>query len=64
MRREIERLAEQYQFFHWHLAFPEVFKMPKKGEMPENGQTGWSGGFDVVLGNPPWESNELKEKSK
>lgn len=62
MRREIESLAEQYQFFHWHLAFPDVFKMPKKGEMPENGQTGWSGGFDVVLGNPPWESNELKEK--
>ena len=22
---EAERLARQYQFFHWHLAFPEVF---------------------------------------
>jgi hypothetical protein len=33
-------LATQYDFFHWHLAFPQVFAR---------------GGFDVVLGNPPWE---------
>ena len=44
---ETERIADQYQFFHWHLAFPEVFA---------------SGGFDCVLGNPPWEHTELKEK--
>ena len=25
-RREVERLAGEYQFFHWHLAFPEVFE--------------------------------------
>src|SRR5260370_2917799 len=30
--------------------------------MPENEQAGWSGGFDVVLGNPPWEHTELKEQ--
>ena len=23
---------------------------------------GWRGGFDVVLGNPPWETFELKEQ--
>lgn len=62
MRQEINRLAKQYQFFHWHLAFPEVFRLPGEGEKPENEQTGWSGGFDVVLGNPPWEQTELKEK--
>ena len=44
---ETARIADQYQFFHWHLAFPEVFA---------------SGGFDCVLGNPPWEHTELKEK--
>jgi hypothetical protein len=22
---EVERLSDQYEFFHWHLAFPEVF---------------------------------------
>ena len=46
-REETERIADAFQFFHWHLAFPEVFV---------------SGGFDCVLGNPPWEHTELKEK--
>jgi hypothetical protein len=62
MRDEIRRLAEQYQFFHWHLAFPDVFKLPPKDRKPENEGTGWDGGFDVVLGNPPWEHTELKEQ--
>jgi hypothetical protein len=62
MRDEIIRLREQYQFFHWHLAFPGVFRVPKKDEMSENEQAGWSGGFDVVLGNPPWEKIKIQEK--
>jgi hypothetical protein len=28
---EIRRLAAQYQFFHWHLAFPQVFT-PEEGQ--------------------------------
>ncbi|MBM4300230.1 MAG: hypothetical protein FJ121_01685 [Deltaproteobacteria bacterium] len=44
---EVERLIHQYQFFHWHLAFPEVFA---------------KGGFDCVMGNPPWERVKLQEK--
>ena len=60
--QEIRRLAEQYQFFHWHLAFPDVFRVPVGDEEPENEQTGWNGGFDVVLGNPPWERIKLQEK--
>lgn len=55
MRAEIRRLSQQYQFFHWHLAFPQVFRVPTDDDEPENEQRGWSGGFDVVLGNPPWE---------
>src|SRR6185437_10125128 len=43
---EAKRLADQYRFFHWHLVFPEVFA---------------SGGFTVVLGNPPWERLKLEE---
>ena len=54
MRDNITRLADQYKFFHWHLAFPDVFRLPKNGEEPENEQAGWSGGFDCVLGNPPF----------
>jgi hypothetical protein len=38
---EIERLSSNYRFFHWHLAFPEIFA---------------NGGFCVILGNPPWEN--------
>ena len=53
-RREVERLAREYQFFHWHLAFPDVFE--------GSGERGGVGGFDCVLGNPPWEHTDLKEK--
>ncbi len=62
VHEETRRLAEQYGFFHWHLAFPDVFRLPGKDEQPENEQAGWSGGFDVVLGNPPWEAADLLEK--
>lgn len=60
-RDEIQRLAAQYRFFHWHLAYPDVFRVATDEE-PEHEQTGWSGGFDVVLGNPPWERIKLQEK--
>jgi hypothetical protein len=38
------QLAEDKRFFHWPLEFPEVFEV---------------GGFDCVLGNPPWEMIQL-----
>lgn len=44
---EVERRAEALQFFHWELEFPDVFE---------------KGGFDVVLGNPPWKKTDLKEQ--
>ena len=59
MRDEIVRLAQQYQFFHWHLAFPDVFHVPS--ETAENEQMGWNGGFDAVLGNPPWDKIQPEE---
>ncbi len=62
MEEKIVHLAKQYQFFHWHLELPDVFRIPAENEAPENEQTGWSGGFDVVLGNPPWERIKLQEK--
>jgi hypothetical protein len=62
MYDEVRRLAEQYQFLHWHQAFPGVFWPPAKGEKPDNELTGWCGGFDVLLGNPPWEHTEIKDK--
>jgi hypothetical protein len=62
MRDEIDRLREQYQFFHWHLAFPDVFRVSERPEVKGNDPIGWEGGFDVVLGNPPWERLKLQEK--
>ena len=62
MREEIRRLADQYQFFHWYLAFPDVFQVPPAGQKPDNELCGWNGGFDVILGNPPWERVKLQEK--
>ncbi|GAB4367780.1 MAG: N-6 DNA methylase [Elainellaceae cyanobacterium] len=59
MKQEVERLRDQYRFFHWHLAFPDVFQV--SGEI-EHELTRWSGGFNVVIGNPPWERIKLQEK--
>jgi hypothetical protein len=45
--QEITKAAETFRFFHWPVEFPDVFAR---------------GGFDVVLGNPPWERIKLQEK--
>ncbi|KAB1980811.1 Eco57I restriction-modification methylase domain-containing protein [Streptomyces triticiradicis] len=58
---EIERLREQFSFFHWHLEFPEVFSVPEDGR-GVSPTTGWAGGFDCVVGNPPWERIKLQEQ--
>lgn len=58
VRAEVERLAAEYRFFHWHLEFPEVFDRPADGI----GTEGWGGGFDAVVGNPPWERVKLQEQ--
>ncbi|MBH0241502.1 N-6 DNA methylase [Streptomyces cavourensis] len=58
---EIVRLRRQYRFFHWHLEFPEVFSVPESGTGIDEA-AGWAGGFDCVLGNPPWERIKLAEQ--
>jgi len=62
MANEIDRLADEYQFFHWHVAFPEVFQPKADDEIKIDDATGWIGGFDCVLGNPPWERIKIQEK--
>jgi hypothetical protein len=44
---EADRLAQHYRFFHWPLEFPDVAR---------------DGGFDLVLGNPPWETTSPDAK--
>lgn len=43
----VNKLADQYKFFHNQLEFIEVFKE--------------RGGFDVIVGNPPWVNIEMDE---
>ena len=62
IRAEIDRLRREHGFLHLHLAFPDVFRAPKAGEEPTNEHCGWNGGFDCILGNPPWERVKLQEK--
>nr|MCU0973907.1 N-6 DNA methylase [Burkholderiales bacterium] len=47
VRSAAEAVAHRERFTHWKLAFPQVFAC---------------GGFDVVVGNPPWEKVKLSEK--
>lgn len=46
--KKAETIKAEKRFFHWELEFPEVF-FDEIGRMLENP------GFDVVMGNPPWE---------
>lgn len=48
LAEEARRLAEENRFFHWPLEFADVFEV--------------RGGFDCVLGNPPWELLQLEEQ--
>jgi len=45
---KVSDVAVTNKFFHWQLAFPQVFL----GETP---------GFDCVLGNPPWDQLQFRE---
>ena len=57
---ELAHLSGQYQFFHWHLAFPEVFQPLETVGLKDS--KGWKGGFDILLGNPPWDVFQPEEE--
>ena len=51
--REARDVADEEGFLHWEVAFPGVW-------------TGWgdaqpAGGFDAIIGNPPWDRIKLQE---
>ena len=56
----VRAIAARHRLFHWHLEFPEVFRIPDGG--PAGDTYGWTGGFDAMLGNPPWERVKLQEQ--
>jgi hypothetical protein len=56
-------VAEEKRFFHWELEFPEVFYGPRPGtERTIERLEG--AGFDVVIGNPPYEVLSEKESGE
>ena len=57
---QVNTLARQYRFFHWHLEFPGIFTVPDDGSA--DAVTGWTGGFSCVVGNPPWERVKIQDK--
>ena len=44
---ELDRITARVRPFHWEIEFPDVFQR---------------GGFDCILGNPPWERIKLQEE--
>lgn len=56
----VRAIAARHRLFHWHLEFPEVFTIPDGG--PVGDTYGWTGGFDAMLGNPPWDALQFSEK--
>ncbi len=49
---EVREVAERERFLHWELAFPTVWEVADSGR---------HGGFDAVIGNPPWDRLKLQE---
>lgn len=45
--RTARQVCREAQVFHWFLEFPEIFSR---------------GGFDCIIGNPPWERIKIQEK--
>ena len=50
---ESRSIAERESFLHWEVAFPGVWR-GWQGARPD-------GGFDAVIGNPPWDRIKLQE---
>ena len=48
VKAELTRIRKQVRPLHWELEFPDIFA---------------NGGFDCVLGNPPWARIKLKEET-
>src|SRR5258707_4475048 len=53
---QVLMLRDHYKFFHWHVAFSDVFNVPDDPKTAENPQAGWNGGRGCVF--PPPHSRE------
>ena len=51
--KEVNEIVDQEKFLNWQLAFPGVWEDWEKSEL--------TGGFDAIIGNPPWDRLKLQE---
>ena len=51
--KDAKSIADREGFLHWEVAFPGVWRS-WQNTRPE-------GGFDAVIGNPPWDRIKLQE---
>jgi len=54
---DVKKLSDEKRFFHWELEFPHIF-------YNENGEKIKSGGFDIIIGNPPYVRQETLVSEK
>ena len=48
-----KELTKEQHFFHWQTAFPDIWDNWESTET--------TGGFDAIIGNPPWDRMKLQE---
>jgi hypothetical protein len=53
----VEELSTRHRFFHWELEFADIFLVP----LTKGDSGGCNGGFDLMVGNPPWLKVEWSE---
>ena len=46
-------ISQEQRFLHWQVAFPDVWRGWSSGER--------QGGFDAIIGNPPWDRMKYQE---
>ena len=51
--REAQQLVKEERFFNWQVAYPGVWSDWERPEL--------TGGFDAVIGNPPWDRIKLQQ---
>lgn len=51
----VKQVWREQRFFHWELEFPEVWR-------EKNGTPKKNGGFEAVVGNPPWDAMSPNSK--
>jgi tRNA1(Val) A37 N6-methylase TrmN6 len=49
LAKKVEHYNDKYKFFNYEIEFPEVFTETKTG-------------FDIVIGNPPWDKTKFDDK--